>query len=669
MSPVSEKHHKYHSLRRLALITVGLGILLPALLIGTWSLKQRHDQELTLLVDTLPNQYADMLAQAAAAPMWNFNREAAATLTEAIMRNPDIVRVRLEELDGTVFAEQRAGAAPEPDTSRDVRRLVVHGNDPIGAAIVTVNTTNVDGRIHRDINASIVTLLLQVLISVWIVFILLDQRVIHPIQRLRRDAVRLARGELDEPLYWERNDEIGQLAGGLDTMRQELRDLIAEIDQKNACLQQELQERISTENALRHAEEKFRILFNASPIAIGVARRDLDYAFVEVNDQWVRQFGFSREESLGKTGVDLGIWTDPADRRRIIDQIEATGNVGVHDAWVKAKGARAPFLCRFTGRTVEYGDQTLALVSQQDITAIHRHEQDMAALNKLLEERVRERTEALTRSNEDLRSAIDKLEHARSELRQRETLASLGALVAGIAHELNTPIGNSIIAASTLKDLAAELSEQVGDDTTGGAIPRLVERTDTTAAIVMRNLARAAELVNSFKLVAIDQVSERRRRFDLAEMVAETLTTLGPGIRASGHTVTQDIPPDIPMDSTPGALAQVLGNLINNALQHAFADRVRGTVTIDARRQGDERVVIRVCDDGCGISETDLERIFTPFFSTRTDHGGGLGLNICEDLVKEMLGGQLRVESTPGAGTCFIVELPLKAPDGAGKQE
>jgi len=663
MAPLSDKHGKSFSLRQIVVTAVGFGILLPAIVFGTVSLQDRLDDERHFYVETLTNQYVDILAQAAAIPLWNVDVAAVDSLADALMRNPDVVLVRVEELHQGLFAERGNPARLTDQRVHTVQRTVIHQGEPIGTATIAMNTRNVDARLSRDMLSAIATLAVQVLLSMVFVYLALDRRVIRPIEDIKREAVRLSRGELDLPIYWHRDDEIGLLAGGLDVMRQELREVIGEIDLKNVALEQELRERITTEEALRRTEAKFKTLFNASPIAIAVAIRELDYAFVEVNDQWVSQFGYSREESRGMTSVKLGLWADSEDRSKVIDQIERTGQLSGYDAWMYAKGHREPFLCRISARSVELGNQRMVLVSQQDITALHRHEQEMMQLNNLLEQRVEERTAALSKTNDDLRTAVTNLEQAQHELLQREKLAALGALVAGIAHELNTPIGNSVTAASALHDQTHSFAEQLKDGITRSALDRFVDGAQLASDIVLRNLQRAAELVTSFKHVAVDQTSDQRRDFSLNEVVSETLLTLGPGIRKSGHDVIRQSSDDVTMDSYPGALSQIIANLVNNAFLHAFEDKAHGTVCIETSPLGDDEVILVVSDDGCGIAAEHIDRIFNPFFTTRLGSGGsGLGLHIAYNQVTGMLGGKIRAESTPGQGTRFVLTMPRVAP-------
>jgi signal transduction histidine kinase len=186
---------------------------------------------------------------------------------------------------------------------------------------------------------------------------------------------------------------------------------------------------------------------------------------------------------------------------------------------------------------------------------------------------------------------------------------------------------------------------------------------DKAGDILMRNLQRAADLVVSFKQVAADQTSSQRREFSVAEAVSEIMLTLSPTLKKTSFTVTQDIPGDLIMDSYPGPLGQVITNLVNNALLHGFEGRQTGAVSILVQPGDEGWLELTVKDNGTGIPRANLSRIFDPFFTTKLGAGGsGLGLNIAHNIVTGVLGGRIRVQSEPGAGAEFTLNLPLIAP-------
>ena len=280
----------------------------------------------------------------------------------------------------------------------------------------------------------------------------------------------------------------------------------------------------------------------------------------------------------------------------------------------------------------------------------------LLAMNRLLLIPLAERTAALERANAELRQAM-------SQLVQSEKLAALGNLVAGIAHELNTPIGNAVMLASTLADQERGFSAQMATGLSRSALQRFVESVRENSDILQRSLQRAAELISSFKQVAVDQASYQRRGFALDEVVQEIALALKPRLRRSVATLEVSIAADLRLDSFPGPLGQVLMNLIQNALIHAFDGRDAGRIRIESVPAGPGRIGLRVSDDGNGIAPAHLSRIFDPFFTTRLGQGGsGLGLHIVYNLVTGLLGGAIEARSVPGHGAAFYLDLPLSAP-------
>jgi len=262
----------------------------------------------------------------------------------------------------------------------------------------------------------------------------------------------------------------------------------------------------------------------------------------------------------------------------------------------------------------------------------------------------------------DNAQAYARLKETQMQLAAQERLASLGSLVAGVAHELNTPIGNSLLMASTLQERTHAVAAQFEAATLKRSdLADYMGAARDASQLIERSLHNAAELVSSFRQVSVDQASAQRRRFDLAQACHEIGATLMNTVRLAGHRLDIDVPAGIAMDSFPGPLGQVIINFVNNAMLHAF-DGPGGVMTLVAL-EADGRVVITFRDDGRGIDAAHLGRIFDPFFTTRMGQGGtGLGLNIVYNIVTTLMGGTIRVVSLPGAGTAFLIELPLGAP-------
>jgi signal transduction histidine kinase len=237
---------------------------------------------------------------------------------------------------------------------------------------------------------------------------------------------------------------------------------------------------------------------------------------------------------------------------------------------------------------------------------------------------------------------------------QSEKLASLGAMVAGISHELNTPIGNTVTVSSTLQAQVKDFKKLVDSGQLRKSdLTDFLGLLNEMADVIVRSTQRAAELVTSFKQVAVDRSSERRRDFDLADLVQELVTALKPSMRKFEITIAVDIAPGIACDSYPGPVGQVVTNLIQNAVTHAFSAEKFGTIFINAQVDG-AWVVMQVRDDGKGMDEHTLKHAFDPFFTTRLGQGGsGLGLSVSHRIATTVLGGTLSASSVAGEGSSF----------------
>ena len=289
-------------------------------------------------------------------------------------------------------------------------------------------------------------------------------------------------------------------------------------------------------------------------------------------------------------------------------------------------------------------------------------------LYKSLTERqmeLQERSAALEAANEQLRSTLDTLRQTQEHLIQSEKLAALGPLVAGVAHELNTPLGNSLMVASAMLGRMDQFAELLasGQLNRRSQLEEMISLSREGSSMILRGIERAADLVRNFKQVAVNQASSGRQKFDLLTTVNAIVALLSASLRKTSHRLEIDIPEKIMMDGYPGPIEQIVSNLINNALLHAFKDMDVGLMQLQARPV-DDRVTISFRDNGCGMTPDVVQRVFDPFFTTRLGTGGsGLGMHICYNLVTGPLGGSIRVHSQPGQGSEFTLDLPLVAPD------
>ncbi len=264
----------------------------------------------------------------------------------------------------------------------------------------------------------------------------------------------------------------------------------------------------------------------------------------------------------------------------------------------------------------------------------------------------------LERRTLNLELSIYELARARNNLVEAEKLAALGELVAGVAHEINTPVGIGVTAVSTLAEAVKRLQQGM-DERNGRAVRAEAEIIAEGADMAMRNLLRANVLIESFKQVAVDQSHEEQRHFELGTYLVDVLRSLEPRLRPGRHEVQVECAQAIELTSYPGAFAQIMSNLVLNSVIHGFESRYDGLIRIVCRRT-DEHVEISYRDNGAGMDTTALEKMFHPFFTTKRGQGGtGLGMHIVYNLVTQRLRGSIRCESRPGEGVHFLITLPL----------
>ena len=267
---------------------------------------------------------------------------------------------------------------------------------------------------------------------------------------------------------------------------------------------------------------------------------------------------------------------------------------------------------------------------------------------------------------------------AQAELMRSEKMAALGRLVAGVAHEVNTPVGLGVSVASFLdqKTLKLQQGYQAGT-VTHEDFEEYLESARESCASLLSNLRRAAALVRSFKLVAVDQSAEQRRPFNVRGYIEEVLTSLRPKLKKTRHAIAVDCPEELVFTGDPGVLSQILTNLVENSLVHGFDGRDDGL--IDVHVKVDNAVLVMIyADNGRGMAPDQLEKIFEPFFTTRMGQGGsGLGMHVVYNLVTQTLGGHIRCDSAPGRGMTVTIRLPFGArtantpgkPSAAGEGE
>ncbi|WP_052078525.1 ATP-binding protein [Spirochaeta lutea] len=400
---------------------------------------------------------------------------------------------------------------------------------------------------------------------------------------------------------------------------------------------------------LQQTNELLMAIFNHAPMPIIMMTRGGEFRYV--NQRFSQVLGYSIEEIPDAETWWQIMYPREDQRRRIrqiyehrVEQALNSGQTSIEptEGQLVARDGRAytfQFLMTFT--------QDLNVVMFQDLTELRANQQYLEDFNAQLEYLVEERTR--------------ELEQSRQALFLAEKNAGLGRMVAGFSHEVNTPIGVSLTAASFLMEETQGFSDQAG----AGQVSRkqfqtYLDRALESSKIILQNLERAAGLINGFKQVSADQMHLSIRSIDLKDYLQQIMLSLQPRFRHTRHTWKIESP-SIQMITYPGALAQILTNLVTNSLTYAFPDPESiGFIRITAVRE-DSRVFVRYEDNGVGIPIEDWEKVFEPFFTTGRGRGGtGLGLSIVHSLVTERLRGSIGLRRSELGGVCFMLDLPME---------
>ncbi|MCC2615033.1 PAS domain S-box protein [Aestuariibacter halophilus] len=411
----------------------------------------------------------------------------------------------------------------------------------------------------------------------------------------------------------------------------------------------------NADNALKESELRFRQLFDQAPVALTLTKGN---DITAVNQAWLDMFGYQHDEAR-----TLDDWV----RLAYEDSREAIENKA---AWINSVSEMensgqsvAPRQRRIRCKDGSYRDVIISgaqvgdelMVSLYDITEQIEAQASLARLNQELEHRVETRTQ-------ELNAAVEHLKRTQNDLVQSEKLASLGALVAGVSHELNTPIGNAVTVSSSLKQRVGDFEANMQAGLTRSMLAQFIDHLKESAHLMELNLQRASELIGGFKQLAVDQCSYHRRQFALAEVLQEFSLSISPTLKKSQVSLTEEVEGDITLNSYPGPLTQILLNVVNNAVMHAFEHCNDRQVHIHAGQQSDQ-VTITVSDNGSGIPREHLPRLYDPFFTTKLGKGGsGLGLHIVYSLVKDVLGGTVSITNGKTSGTVVTLKLPVDAP-------
>ena len=309
-----------------------------------------------------------------------------------------------------------------------------------------------------------------------------------------------------------------------------------------------------------------------------------------------------------------------------------------------------------------HAKQQLTVISQLENEVLQRQkaEQEIRLLNEELEQRVHQRTQELTQSNDELNQTLVELKQTQSQLLENEKMASLGGLVAGVAHEVNTPIGIVLTSISFMKERCVDIIEALAQESlTAKQLTLFTQELEQGFSLSLNNIKRAVELIESFKLIAVDSVVDDARKLNLHHYLQDILRSIQPKAKHSNIKIELNCPENIVIFSYPGAIAQITNNLVINSLLHAFEPGATGKITISAQQQEDIITLI-YSDDGCSLDDESKAHLFEPFFTTKRGKGGsGLGAHIVYNLVTQRLKGSIELITNQAKGKSFKVVIPV----------
>lgn len=465
----------------------------------------------------------------------------------------------------------------------------------------------------------------------------------RPLQVIMHAFAQGAAGRFSTRVRTNAGGEIRLLAGYFNKFMREL-------EQYSRSLREEIRQRKHAQREIERFSLRQRmILENANE---GFIELGSDRVIVDINPEMAHLLGRSANEIIGHKIYEF---VDSTSAERIREHMELR-KIGLRSSYevtlLRPDGSHV--VCLVNGAPIldESGKKISSFAMLTDITQRKLQEEEIRLINAELEQRVAQRTAALQQT-------LQMMQQAQEQLVQAEKMAALGHLVAGVAHEINTPVGVGMTAATHLQEnISAFRALYVSGKITRTEMERFLSIVEEASSILVSNLSRAADLIGSFKQIAVDRASGDERVFALSEYIQEILLSLKPKFKHTNYHVVVDCPKDITIYGSPGAFSQILTNLVLNSLTHGFEGRETGTITIRVH-QTPHQIELEYSDDGVGIPQEHLSRIFEPFFTTKRGRGGsGLGLHIVYNLTTRTFGGRISVHSILGAGVTFTLTFP-----------
>ena len=624
---------------------------LLAALITMLQLFWDYRQDVGQVEDSL-TQIESSFLQPIASSLWNLDEEQIKVQLEGIMNLPSMQYVEVKEVMGesAVKLVSLGTERENYDISREFN--LTYQGEVVGKLFVASSLEMIYHRLWEKSLLIMASQTVKTLVVSFCILLIFYYKVVRHLNRIANYTEQLKPGNLNIPLQLE-----GRQSGNLQPDELDL--LAVSINRMRISLSNELDARQQVSEKLKQERDFSTTLINSSNLIICCL--DTNLQIVTVNPAAVLLTGYVQEELQGASWLERFVSTP--ERDHLSNELTDAGILENREVTTQDQQGRELILQWNFVPFYEGADLKYRIAFGYDITPLKRVEREIIRLNEQLEAKVEQRTHSLKESNDQLGMAYDNLKMAQQSLVESEKMASLGSLVAGVAHEINTPVGISVTAASFLQERIRDFHQKIDEKQLSRSyLTELIHSLDESSQLLQNNLRRASDLISSFKQVAVDQSSQAHYKFNVADNLHQVAVSLGHQLRKSQSEMSIECDPELNIYSYPGSFAQIYSNLILNSIRHGF-DEWQGErkILIQVTRH-DTELHIDYRDTGKGIDPQILPRIFDPFVTSKRGQGGsGLGTYIVYNLIVQLMHGRITCESKPDQGARFQIRLPLEA--------
>lgn len=589
-----------------------------------------------------------LLARVNTIPMYDLDIDEMRENINAFLKHPDMIGIQVQEYlgnehdEGSMFLDLSDN--PSPEASGKILKSVDHIYMD-GLKIGSIHTSFSTRRIEKHIDELKTNFwrisFLQIFILSVLIYLIVE-RITAPVQKLTRMSLRVRDGDFSDERQADdfSNDELGILAESFFKMRDSIKHKMEEL----SVLNEELE------------TSKLRLMNHVQNTPLAVIDFNKDMQVISWNTSAIHIFGYSEEEALNLRYENLLYESDHQEAKG--DTLIAFGDAEPGGILIVESRSKynGKMICEWYNTVIRNQNGEVSGVSSLvlDVTDRYKTEEKIKRINEELERKVKDRTRALEQS-------LDALTSTQKKLVEAEKMASLGMLVAGVAHEVNTPIGVAMTASSFLDRQSESMLEHMEH----GRIRRTdfekyVKNAIESSKCISTNITRAALIIQNFKSISIDQTVDKRKTFKMRQVIENVLINFKEVLNQTQLSVDVKCSESLEMYSYFGVFSQIFNHLLNNSLKHAYELNQKGQITFEILETPKD-LFIKYSDDGKGMDREIKEQVFEPFYTTRRGEGCmGLGLHIVYNLVLHKLKGEIECSSTPENGSIFLITIPLE---------